>query len=133
MTIYHPERQYVLTDVVEIDYDELTTGVAANAIKLPVNAVVLGGGAFVHAADSASTTLVYDVGDGDTGDLYVTDLDGKTANESEQFDVTEIGKKYPSGGWITVTRAVTGSAPTAGTLRVWVTYAVIGRMNEAQT
>lgn len=129
----NPGRQYPLYAEKEILFSDLTAAVAAEVIDLPVNAVVVAGGAFVDTADAASTTLVYDVGDTDTGDLYVTDLDGKTANESEQFDVTELGKKYPNGGAITVTRAHTGSAPTAGKLRVWAAYLILDRANEVQT
>jgi hypothetical protein len=127
-----PERQYPVTAVVEVLYSELTTAVATNVIKLPRNAVVLGGGAFVQTADNGGTSVVLDVGDGDTGDLYVTDLDAKTANESEQFDVTEIGKLYADGGNITATRVQGGTASTAGKVRIWATYAVLGKASEVQ-
>jgi hypothetical protein len=132
MAVKSPERQYPLTAVVELTYDQLPTGVATEVIDLPVGAVVLGGGAFVDTADDGGTSVVLDVGDNDAGDLYVTDLDAKTANESEAFDVTEIGKKYPSGGAITATRTEGGTASTAGKVRIFATYLIFGRANEVQ-
>lgn len=128
-----PGRQYPLTAVVELLFSDLLTGVAKEVIDLPINAVVIGGGAFVQTADNGGTSCVVDVGDADAGDLYVTDLDAKTVNESEQFDVTEIGKLYASGGGITVTRTEGGTASTAGKVRVWATYVILDRANEVQT
>lgn len=128
----NPGRQSPITQVVECLYSELTTGVAHEIIDLPINAVVIGGGAFVDTADNGGTSVVLDVGDTTTGDLYVTDLDAKTANESEQFDVTEIGKKYASGGAITATRVEGGTASTAGKVRVWVQYLIMDRATEVQ-
>lgn len=127
-----PERQYPTTAVVEVLYSELPTGVATNVIKLPPNAVVLDGGAFVQTADNGGTSVVLDVGDADQGDLYVTDLDAKTVNESEQFDVTEIGKLYTSGGYIKATRVEGGTASSVGKVRIWATYAVLGKASEVQ-
>lgn len=131
MTTLSKERQYPITAVEEVDYNELPTGVPVNVIKLPYNAVVLAGGAFVDTATNSATSSVVDVGDADQGDLYVTDLTTQTAGESEMFEVTEIGKKYASGGHITATRTEVGAA-TAGKVRIWVQYAVIGKSNEVQ-
>lgn len=133
MTIKSPARQYPLTDVRELLFSDLPTGVATEVIDLPVNAVVLDAGAFVDTADNSGTSCVLDVGDTDTGDLYVTDLDLKTVNESETIDVTERGKKYASGGAITATRVAVGTAATAGKTRIWVTYVILERANEVQT
>ena len=127
-----PERQYPVTAVIEALFSELPTGVATNVIKLPPNSVVLGGGVFVQTADNGGTSVVLDVGDADQGDLYVTDLDAKTANESEQFDVTEIGKLYTNGGFIKATRVEGGTASTAGKVRIWATYAILGKAAEVQ-
>lgn len=128
-----PGRQYPLTAVVELLFSDLLTGVATEVIDLPVNAVVIGAGAFVQTADNGGTSCVLDVGDTDTGDLYVTDLDAKTVNESEQADVTEVGKLYAAGGAITATRTEGGTASTAGKVRVWATYVILDRANEVQT
>lgn len=133
MAIKFPARQYPLVDVRELLFSHLPTGVAVEVIDLPVNAVVTGGGAFVDTADNSGTSAVLDVGDADAGDLYVTDLNAATAGESEQFDVTEIGKKYASGGAITATRVAVGTAATAGKVRVWVEYVILERANEVQT
>jgi hypothetical protein len=133
MTTLSVERQYAISAIEEINYNELPSGQAVNVIKLPVNAVVVGGGAFVDTATNAANTSVLDVGDADSADLYVTDLDTQTANESEQFDVTEIGKKYPSGGYIRATRTEVGAPATAGKVRIWAKYVILNRVNEVQT
>lgn len=127
------ERQYPLVSVTEWDYSELADDVATNVTRLPPGAVVLQVGAFVDTADNNAGAVTLDVGDGDAGALYVTDLDAKTVGESEMADVTEIGKKYANGGYITATRKVTGAAAsTAGKVRIFVSYAIIGRSNEVQ-
>lgn len=132
MAISHPERQYPLVDVVTALVGDLATGVVVNAIKLPPNAVVLNGGAFIETADTVSTTSVLDVGDAAAADLYVTVLDAKTAGESEAFDVTELGKLYPNGDWITVRRTISGSASPTGKYRVWVQYVILDKVHEVQ-
>lgn len=126
-------RQYALCAVAEFAYSELATGVAVEAFDIEPGTVILGGHAHQVTADNAGTTSVIDVGDGDAGDLYVTDLDAKTAGESEAFDVTELGKSYPNGGSITITRTVVGTASTAGVTRVCIWYLVAGRVNEVRT
>lgn len=127
-------RQSALCAIAEFLFSELPTGVAVEVIDLEPGTVMLGGHASVATADNSGTSAVADVGDGDAGDLYVTDLDLKTAaGESEAFDVTELGKAYPSGGAITVTRTAVGTAATAGVVRVVIWYAVAGRVNEVRT
>lgn len=126
-------RQTVLLADIEVTYDQLPTGVATEVIDLPVGAVVVDGGAFVVTADNGGTSVVLDVGDGDVGDLFVTDLDAKTANECERFDATEIGKKYASGGAITATRTEGGTASSAGKVRIWASYYIDDRTTEVQT
>lgn len=124
-------RQTVLCAIAEFAYNELLTGVATEVIDLEPGTVIVGGHAAIPIADNGTTSLI-DIGDADTADLYVTDLDGKVISEAESFDVTELGKSYPGGGAITVTRTATGAA-TAGVVRIVVLYVVAGRVNEVRT
>lgn len=133
MTTLSVERQYPIVAIEEVDYDELPTGQTVNVIKLPMNAIVLNVGAFVDAATNSGNTSVLDIGDSETSDLYVTDLNTQVAGESETIDPTEVGKKYPSGGFITATRTETGAAATAGKIRMFASYVVLNRVNEVQT
>ena len=133
MTTLSVERQYPIVAIEEVNYDELPSGQAVNVIKLPVNAIVLNAGAFVDAATNAGTSSLLDLGDGDASDLYVSDLDTQVAGESATIDLTEVGKKYPSGGFITATRTETGAPATAGKIRVFASYVVLHRANEVQT
>lgn len=126
-------RQSALCAIAEFAYSELASGVATEVIDLPPGAIVLGGHASIPTADNSGTSAVVDVGDGDVGDLYVTDLDAKTAGESEAFDVTELGKKYADGGAITATRTAVGTAATAGVVRICCWYAEAGRVTEVRT
>lgn len=128
-----PGRQTVLTAIVDLNYNDMTSGVSTEVIDLEPGTVVLGGFAYVETADNAGTSAVLDVGDGDTAALYVSALDLKTAGESEAADVTELGKYYPSGGGIYATRTAVGTAATAGKARVVIFYAVVGRVNEVRT
>lgn len=124
------ERQYPLIAVAEFAYSELASGEEVEVIDLPVGAIVVGGYAYAETADNAGTTVVLDVGDAADPDRYVTSLSLATAGVSEAFASTVLGRKYPTGGAITATRTVTGTASTAGNSRIVVEYIIDGRANE---
>jgi hypothetical protein len=126
-------RQTVLCAIVDLNYNDMTSGVSTEVMDVEPGTIVLGGYAAVETADNAGTSAVLDVGDGDAANLYVDDLDLKTAGESEAFDVTELGKYYPNGGGIFATRTAVGTAATAGKARVVMFYIVTGRVNEVRT
>ncbi len=120
-------RQYALTAEAVITVDEMNdTGVAVEAIVLPVGAVVTGGAVIVDAAfDAATATL--NVGDAVSGNRYKANVNvaalGLTALVPTGFVST--------GKPITVTPTF-ADAVTMGSLRLQVTYVVSGRANEAQ-
>jgi hypothetical protein len=129
-----PERQYPLTAVVELDYTDLPSGEAVEVIDLPPGAMVIDGFAQILVQDNAGTSSVFDVGDADDDDRYVTDLDLKSGQVGsfELFSANGLAREYTGGGVIEVKRTAVGTASTAGRVRVVVTYIVNGRANEAQ-
>ena len=118
-------RQEVISAYVDIDYTQLTSGAAANAIDLPVNAVVVGGDVVVGTAWNSVTSDAIVVGDATTANRYLGSTSiaatGRTALVPTGFLVTAT---QPS---VKVTWTGVGTAPSAGALRLRVDYIVKGR------
>lgn len=123
------DRQYELSAIVDFTYADLTTGVAADAIELPSDAIITGGHVYISVAFNSLTSDVIIVGDTDDADEYLTSTSiaaiGLTA-------LTPTGVKLAAGKSITVTWTGVGTAPTAGTGQLVVNYIRQGRSNENQ-
>lgn len=123
-------RQYPLFAEATINFDQIAdTGVAVAAIKLPVNAIVVGGAVVVDTAFNTGTTAVLDVGDSTTGNRYKNDVDLKTAGYTALVPTGYVS----DGADILVTPALVGTAATQGKVRVIVEYIISGRAHEVQT
>lgn len=121
-------RQYPLFAEVTItvaNMNESTVPVAA--IKLPTNAMVIGGRVVVDTAfDAATATL--DVGDSTTANRYKDN-----ANIAATGVVELVPTGYVSDGGDLVVTPVFADAVTVGSLRVQVEYVIQGRAHEVQT
>lgn len=129
-------RQDLLVARVVINYDDLTSGTAAEAIDVPAGAIYQGGYVNVLTAWDSNTSDVLDVGDGDSDDLYTdsqidisavacTALDAPTAAAVDM-------KKYTEHDTIDVTWTGTGTAPTQGQLELVYWYIREDRSVETQ-
>ena len=115
-------RQSVIDAYVDINFADLASGVAQNAIDLPVGAQVVGGDVVVDTAFNSVTSDVIVVGDASVANRYLTSTSiaaaARTALVPTGFRTTAT---QPS---IRVTWTGVGTAPTAGQLRLRVSYIV---------
>lgn len=105
--------------------DIITNIKSFDVIKLPVNAIVVGGAV---TARTTFDTAGYDitVGDSGTGDRYLTSTDMKTAGTAV---LVPTGFKNSSGLAIRIS-LVTDDACTAGVGHLRVDYIIDGRADE---
>lgn len=132
MTIKVPGRQTLLVAEVEVTYDQLPTGVATSVVRLPVGAVVVGGGIKNVVAGNGGTSEVIDVGDTASGSAYLNDHNAKTANLYGAL-ATKLGAEYETADDIKLTRVEGGTAATVGTYLLTVLYFIRDRATEVQT
>ena len=123
-------RQQVINAYVDISYADLTSGAAAETIQLPPNAVVISGFVQTTAAFNSGTSDALVVGDSVTANRYLASTSIRTANAVNALTVT--GYQPTTQSHIQVTWTGAGAAPTAGSLRLYVNYVVIGREQFSQ-
>ena len=119
-------RQELITAYVDINLADLTTNVAANAMDLPPNAVVVSGRLVTTEAWNSTTSDVLDVGDVTSATRYLTDgnirsLAAVVALVPTGFIHTTTEKQ------LTVTWTSGGGTPTTGKVRLEVQYYARGR------
>lgn len=98
-------------------------------IKLPVNAVVVGGDVVTETAFSGSTAYNVSVGDSGSATRYLGATDKTTAARTALTLTGYVG----TGEDIRLTVAPTVAPATAGKLTVRVLYVIRDRQNESQT
>lgn len=120
-------RQELVCAHVDIDFAALAglSGADAQAIDLPVNAVVVSGQVVTLTAFNSATSDVLDVGDAGSQNRYLNDTN---------IHATGIGALVPTGyqhtasdNKLTVRWVGVGAVPTAGKVRLQVQYYVVGR------
>jgi hypothetical protein len=131
MAVKNSARQTRLVAVVELAYTDLPTGVAVPVVRLPVGAIVVGGGLKNVTVSDAATSDTITVGDTSAANAYLAGHNGKTSNLWAPL-VTALGKEYATADDISVTRTEVGAA-TAGLFRLVVEYVIADRVSEVQT
>lgn len=116
-------RQTVLAANVDIGFGDLVSGVAAAAVELPANSIVVGGGVAVNAAFNSATSDALVVSGVSSEALLASTSIAATGWKA----LTPVGTKATAKGNITVTWTGVGAPPTAGALRLTVLYVVDGR------
>lgn len=134
-------RQYPLIATVDVGFADLTETVAAEAIDLPVNAVVVGGRVVVTEVFNSTTSDVVIVGDGGDTNRYTATAIDLTALGSYALDgggdvltvITTGGYKYTAPDTLDVIwTAGTASTATTGAFTLEVLYYVDGKGQENQ-
>lgn len=120
------DRQELIVAYVDINLADLTTNVAANAISLPANAVIVGGRLTTTEAWNSTSTDVMDVGDVTTAARYLTDgniraLGALVPLVPTGFVTTSTEKN------LTVTWTSGGGSPSTGKVRLQIEYFIKGR------
>lgn len=132
MAVKNSARQTRLVAVAEMAYTDLPTGVAVDAIRLPVGAIVVGGSLKNVTVSDAATSDTLTVGDASGANAYLSGHNGKTANLFAPLAGNRLGTEYATADDITVTRTEVGAA-TAGLFRLEVEYVIADRVSEVQT
>ena len=97
------------------------------AIDIPAESIVLNAGLEVLTASPSGVTL--DMGDGDTADIYVDNLDStSTGYSAVHQDVLSTGKIYASADTIDI--KVLGAQDTSGKVRAWAVVCDISGIDE---
>lgn len=122
-------RQYPLFATQTVNFNQIEdTGVAVNAIRLPVGAQIVGGALHVDQAFAGGSANTLNIGDAASGTRYLSGANLRTLGRAP---LTLTG--YVSdGGDLLITPTHTGGAPTAGRIRIEVEYIIAGRANENQ-
>lgn len=100
-----------------------------DVIKLPNNAVVIGGEVVTETAVSGSTAYNVTVGDSASANRYLSTTDKTSAGRTALVPTGYVG----SGEDLRLTVAPTVATATAGKIAVRVQYVIRNRMNESQT
>lgn len=123
------DRQYPLTASVEINFGDVTPAGAYEAFDLPSGAVVVGGEIIVDTAFNSSTNTL-SLGDASSATRYANAVNTQTPARTA---LTLTGfKTTGSQPNLIATSASTGATPTAGKVRINVSYIVTGRAQEVQ-
>ena len=131
MTVsYQKDRQELLSASIEVTYDELTSGTAYDALRLPENATLVEGTYWVLTAFNSGTsdaaTVTFN------GLTLVNDADAQakvrtvfTMPTTTEADVDKVSVSSPT--YIQTTWTGAGTAATAGKIRIEARYYVRGR------
>lgn len=122
-------RQYPLWAEVEFAYTDFTSGVSAEAIDLPGNAVVVGGELVITTAFNSATSDTFIVGDGAVTNRYANAVNGAAAARTA---LTLTGFRYTTPDTVDVRWTGVGAAPSAGAGVLRVQYILKNRSNEVQ-
>lgn len=121
-----PSRQELITAYVDINLADLETNVAANALDLPPNAIIVSGRLVTTEAWNSTTSDVMDVGDVTSATRYLTD--GNIRALAAVVPLVPTGFIHTTTEkQLTVTWTSGGGTPTTGKVRLEVQYFVKGR------
>lgn len=127
----NPARQCPIFACVDINLADLANNVAALAILLPPNAVILSGQIVTTEAWNSTTSDVMDVGDVTSATRYLTD--GNIRTLAARVPLVPTGFTHTSTeSALTVTWTSGGGTPTTGKVRLEVLYYVLGRSEFSQ-
>lgn len=116
-------RQFEQVATVTFKFSALTTGVDAEAIDLPVGAVITAGTLYTTEAWNSTTSDVLDVGDAVSQNRYLND--GNIRAAGALVALVPTGYVH-AGGPLTVRWVSGGGTPTTGEVRLMVKYVIQG-------
>lgn len=123
-------RQSPVYAHVEIGFADLASGVAAKAMQLPANALVIGGFINVKTVFNSATSDVLSLGDAASANRYANALNIHASTGVQALTPTGLQtSQNPSTNTteLLVTWTGVGAAPTTGALQLVVGYIVVGR------
>jgi len=111
------------------DFKSFAASTVVDAIKLPVNAVIIGGEVVTETAITGSTAYNISVGDATSTTRYLGATDKKAAGRTALVPTGYVS----NGENIRVTVAPTVADATLGKVSVRIQYVIRNRVNETQT
>jgi hypothetical protein len=127
--VLNSDRQTILVGKQVINFDDLTSGVATLAMKLPGGARVLAGSLGVTTAFDSVTSDDVVIGDSTTANKYLTTTSAQSTGLTA-FTGTDGEADTLDGIYVTLTSA--GGGLSAGSMFVEVQYVIDGRGTESQ-
>jgi hypothetical protein len=121
-------RQYPLVAYVDFTYSDLTDATGVEAIDIPANATVIGGGLYIGTVFNSATSDTIDVGDGGDTDRYTASPIDVTALGYTALTLT--GYTYTASDTIDILWDGTGTAPSTGAGTLIVYYMIDERAQE---
>lgn len=123
-------RAEVKSGYVDINLADVATGVAADAIDMPANSVLLGGFTKTTEAWNSTSTDVLSVGDSGSATRYLSGGNIRALNACVALAAT--GYVYTSPTMLSVTWTSGGGTPTTGKVRLYYYYMIVGRATSTQ-
>lgn len=121
----NPGRQEVIVAYVDVALADLATGVAQNAISLPVGAIVVGGDIVATEAFNSTSTDVVDIGYAGSENAFKNDASVHTTIRTA---LVPTGYEHTATtNNVRVTWVSGGGTPTTGAFRLTVHYIVRDR------
>ena len=111
------------------DFKSFAASTVVDAIKLPVNAVIIGGEVVTETAITGSTAYNISVGDATSTTRYLGATDKKAAGRTALVPTGYVS----NGENIRVTVTPTVADATLGKVTVRIEYIIRNRVNETQT
>lgn len=124
-----PARQQIILAFVDISFADLVSGVAADIMELPVNAVVTGGDVVTSVAWNSVTSDVIVVGDAASAARYFAST---TIHAINRNPLVPTGFQYTAKTNLQATVTSVGGSLTAGQTRICVHYYIANRSQWTQ-
>lgn len=121
-------RQWPIMAEVTVNWDDLVDAAVTDAIEIPNNSTVVGGGVIVDTVFDSVTSDSLDVGDSVDPNRYSASVVDLQALGYTALDLT--GLKYTVGDDVTVEMNGVGGSLSAGSFRLQVWYMTEGRAHE---
>ena len=124
-------RQDILVAMVPFTFADFTAndGTLEDAIELPQNAVVVGGGIVIDTAFNGTTSDTLTVGDSDVDDRYKAGIDAQATGYTA---LVPTAFKMLAQGNVGIGNTNVGGVATAGAGRLILEYVVDGRAHHTQ-
>ncbi|MBA3015339.1 MAG: hypothetical protein KKD63_11095 [Proteobacteria bacterium] len=122
-------RQDVGCAIVEFTYADLTSGVFAAAVELPIGAIVVGGAVRIDQAFNSGLTDVISVGISTSTGKYGS---GFNVHAVGSFPLTGLCQEEDAMVDVGITWTGGGAAPSAGKARLVVMYVKSGKTEFSQ-
>ncbi len=122
-------RQTPKVAIADFTYADFVSGTGKAAVRLPANAIVIGGYLAISTAFNSGTSDTMTVGDATTANRYKAGINAQTAALTA---LVPTGFKLTAAGDVLITNTAVGTAISAGAGRLVIQYIVTTRAESTQ-